>query len=216
MKFRATTIPPERRWKIFLTGFLIFNLGYFGVQSLQLMRPMIVLPSSIDRLIPFIPWTIWIYISQIPLILSTAWLIKTPQLITKTYYRLAVASLISFLIFILIPTRIPREMHIEGYLNRLLFSLLYASDADSNCFPSLHVSLAILAFNGIRQSIQRNVAFYWGWSTLILISTLTTKQHYCIDVVGGIAIVVASHWFVDLFWEFAPLPESGDNTTKVE
>ncbi len=30
----------------------------------------------------------------------------------------------------------------------------------------------------------------WLWTALIVISVLTTKQHYLVDIVGGIVLVV--------------------------
>jgi membrane-associated phospholipid phosphatase len=79
-------------------------------------------------------------------------------------------------------------MTFESNFGQILFSFLYLMDSDSNCCPSLHVSLSSLACYGLYNSVSRFRSIFVIWPILIWISTLTTKQHYLIDVLGGILV----------------------------
>src|SRR6185436_14225959 len=121
-----------------LAAYLVFCLFYLGAAAIDLRPPQLLQPSLIDRAIPFLPWTIALYLTTIA--------------------RPAVDS--------------------------AAFDGLWLFDVPENCFPSLHVSLAIIA------------AAYWprarwigiAWAIAIAVSTMTTKQHYFVDVAGGIAM----------------------------
>ena len=77
------------------------------------------------------------------------------------------------------PTTIPRPA-----ARNPAFEALWLFDVPTNCFPSLHVALAtIAAFFWPRQRRMATI-----WAAGIALSTLTTKQHYAIDVVGGLIV----------------------------
>ena len=158
-----------------LAAYLVFCLFYLGAAAIDLRPPQLLQPSLIDRAIPFLPWTIAVYLSQFAfLFLTLRW-----QRDARVYVPMAVATLISCAIFVLYPTTIARPA-----VDSAAFDGLWLFDVPENCFPSLHVSLAIIA------------AAYWprarwigiAWAIAIAVSTMTTKQHYFVDVAGGIAM----------------------------
>jgi membrane-associated phospholipid phosphatase len=66
-------------------------------------------------------------------------------------------------------------------------------DAENNCFPSLHNSLAAY--------ISLTLFPLMGWYCLIFIfliavSTLVTKQHQFVDVIPGIALGGLVYWLI--------------------
>jgi membrane-associated phospholipid phosphatase len=76
-------------------------------------------------------------------------------------------------------------------------------DTPANCCPSLHVSTAFLtAFifidssseGGVRRERRGYLAIYLVWAFAIAVSTLTTKQHYLVDVVTGFVLALAHYW----------------------
>ncbi len=54
---------------------------------------------------------------------------------------------------------------------------------------------------------RRLGAVYLCWTFLIILSTLTTKQHYAVDALGGAAIAVAAYYFAFNRTK-RPIPES--------
>ncbi|HUQ28220.1 MAG TPA: phosphatase PAP2 family protein, partial [Usitatibacter sp.] len=71
--------------------------------------------------------------------------------------------------------------------------MIYSSDVRYNCLPSLHVAQCFLAAFACGQ-VHRGVGTVAiAWATLVALSTLFTKQHYVLDVVGGVALAFAAH-----------------------
>jgi membrane-associated phospholipid phosphatase len=68
-------------------------------------------------------------------------------------------------------------------------------DVPGNCFPSLHVSLAVLAAGLLmgRGGSWRILAPMWA--SAIVLAVVTTRQHRVIDVVGGL-LVAACAWYL--------------------
>ena len=70
------------------------------------------------------------------------------------------------------------------------YSILYTLDNTTNCVPSLHVALSCIAAFGIWYERQQIWQFMAIWAVLIIISTMTTKQHQFIDVITGIILFI--------------------------
>jgi membrane-associated phospholipid phosphatase len=93
--------------------------------------------------------------------------------------------------------------------NRWLFlipwRLLLSVDTMVNALPSMHVAhtcLAAVAL-GSRNRLWRIIAPMWA--AMIIASTLTTKQHYAIDLPGGMALAAICFVLVRFgveYWRF--------------
>ncbi len=115
---------------------------------------------------------------------------KSAANISRTLYSMGLASLVSFCVFLLYPTTLPRpSIELEG-LTAQAYQILYSIDTDSNCFPSLHVALACLIAFGIAEERARFRAYTSIWAGLISLSTMTTKQHYFVDVIAGVCLAI--------------------------
>jgi membrane-associated phospholipid phosphatase len=71
--------------------------------------------------------------------------------------------------------------------------VIYDSDVEHNCLPSLHVAqvyLAALSCNLVHRGVGKAAL---AWATLVALSTLFTKQHYVLDVVAGFALGLAAY-----------------------
>jgi len=176
------------RGRAILAGYLIFCTFYLSASSATLASAQLLEPSWIDRMIPFLPASIWVYLSQFGLLFYALWATPDNLLRTRTYYAALLATVLACAIFLLIPFKVARQpLQGEG-LTALAWQGLYLSDTPANCFPSLHVALATLAASALwRQGRQwRWLAPLWAGA--IALSTLTTKQHYVIDLVAGLAL----------------------------
>lgn len=76
----------------------------------------------------------------------------------------------------------------------MLIQAVRNTDQPINCAPSLHVSLAYQIALGFLKDQKRYFPLVFSWATLLALSTLTTKQHYFLDVILGGALAVATHW----------------------
>lgn len=178
-------IDPGYKWAVAAAWYAGFCVLYSvtGAGLLRTPRPLPML--AIDRGILFLDWTIWVYLSQFLFLFLCYAGLRTAKGITRMAYSLTLASLLAFGSFILFPTEISRETF---QANGMAFQFLYAIDSPANCFPSLHVALAWLAALGLRDERRGWGTAFLFWAAAISLSTITTKQHYFIDVVGGFAL----------------------------
>ena len=80
-----------------------------------------------------------------------------------------------------------------------LVHLIYVSDPPVNLFPSIHCLTSLFCFIAVRKNNAVPKAYKvitFIIAVLVFISTLTTKQHVIVDVVGGVALAEFSYWFV--------------------
>jgi membrane-associated phospholipid phosphatase len=188
-------IQSHNKGKYIFIGYFLFCLIYCVAPHINLFPLQQIAATPLDKAIPFVPVTIWIYNSQFAFLFLALWMGSDATRKTLTYYAMLIATAIAFIFFVFLPTEIPHQVvHSEGLTGRL-WRVLYLADTSQNCFPSLHVALAILAANALMIVNQTWRVAAPLWATLICISTLTTKQHHMIDILGGIGVAMAS-WFI--------------------
>lgn len=109
-----------------------------------------------------------------------------------------ITSFIGFLFFLFMPTYIDRSAEgvlaaVEGpgFLNLCLRGI-YASDGwetGRSLFPSFHCFISMFCYLGVRRAdnIGRGMKVFAIVATvLVCLSTVFTKQHYFMDIVGGV------------------------------
>ncbi len=138
-----------------------------------------------EEAIPFILSTVWVYLSVFIFIPLAFW--RIPEKSLSRMFRGALILLsIHGLFFLLFPTTVPRvpTSDAAGFTSHV-YHHLAAFDRPQNCFPSHHV--AAVVFMAFALWRTRYGKLFMAWATLISLSTLTTKQHIVLDVLGGIA-----------------------------
>jgi membrane-associated phospholipid phosphatase len=102
------------------------------------------------------------------------------------------ALVISGVCFFLYPTIYPRPPYPTEGNAALMLLLRWVTivDQPTNCLPSMHVALAAVATWALRERFPRVCLAFVVWTLLIIFSVLATKQHYFLDVVGGLAVFV--------------------------
>lgn len=181
---------------------LIFSTGLFTFAKLLCFwRPHLDMSLRWDALIPFLPWTVSIYVGTFVfwyvmlVVISTGPVYERERLFCAFHLN----ALISFLIFILLPTTNVRPELTGGSLWNWIMGIVYGVDTPENLFPSLHCSVAWLCWIGVR---GRKDLPRWLSPLALLIaaaiccSTLTTKQHVIVDVPSGILLA-------ELCWQAA-------------
>jgi membrane-associated phospholipid phosphatase len=179
------------RWKVGLAAVVLaMNVAAYAVGNrYPRIPPRLLELSAIDLATPLLPWTIWIYLLAYPLPLVAFLANQRTRDVTRLFraylFLLVAASLIHWLL----PTVFPRELYPVppgvGVLTVLAFELLRSIDAPASCLPSLHVATAVLcaALAYERQAPSR--LLFALLAVVISVSTLTTKQHYAVDVAAG-------------------------------
>lgn len=208
-----------------LAGWLLSGLVVIVCYGLaKFFGPARVLPlTSLDLAVPLIPWTIWIYGSGSKAAFF-AWLMVPDSAAGKRLLlTVSLCAVLTCVVFAAWPTTYPRELYPlpAGAGPTLLeFASLRAADSPTNCFPSLHVALAWgLALNcrswaggSAASPATRSVpdlALRWlpiAWAAAVTVTTLTTKQHYLVDIPAGLVVGVLAFMASGRALSWAPRP----------
>lgn len=197
-----------------LVGVLTFVFAgglYFLSNHYPILEPRLLSMTALDRAIPFLPWTVWVYVSEYVYFIVIYLLCREPINMNRYVSAVLAIQVLSVLIFTLWPTTYPRDLFpLPANLDPTttwLFSTLRAGDAPTNCCPSLHVSSVFLCGFLFLNEQRRRLWFFMLWATLIGASTLTTKQHYVIDVVTGLLMAILFHWIFYRKTDYRPARE---------
>jgi membrane-associated phospholipid phosphatase len=167
----------------------LFFVAYFHLLHHPEYAVRTVPLTSLDRIIPFEPAALFIYL--------TLWLYVgvgpglQPDLRALVAYGLWIGGLCAtgLVIFLLWPTNVPpMGADPSGSAG---FSMLRGVDAAGNAFPSMHVATATFTMLRIRDVWRRIGApalihmVNLTWCSAIVLSTLFIKQHVVLDVISG-------------------------------
>lgn len=164
-------------------------LGYFLVNGLRPAR--LDLYTPVDHAIPFVPATLVLYHSYYILPLAVA-VAAEPAHFLRMVRAAVPVVVVTFVCFLFVPAEFPRPAwEAAGPRWGPAFQWLHTMDGPANTFPSLHVAITALAWACTWR--WRTRWFWTAWATLVVLSTLTTKQHFVADVVGGVVIALAAN-----------------------
>jgi len=173
---------------------ILFLLTYTTTNHFSIWGPWQLPMFNIEKNIPFIPWSVSIYLS-VYLLIIIALIIIPKNKFKPAIYGMFGIMIIHGLFFLIIPTTYPRPnfpLDISA-INYYLYKFLIAADLPQNCFPSQHVSMCIFLSIFIYLINKKIGAIFLLWSLLIIMSTLTLKQHYILDVLGGLIVAAITN-----------------------
>jgi membrane-associated phospholipid phosphatase len=182
----------------------LFFIAYFYVLNHPAYPATIIPLTFVDSLISFQPIALPIYLSLWVYVVTPAILIiKLDELYAFTI-SIALMSIVGLLIFYIWPTAIAVS-EIDWALHPSI-GFLKSVDAAGNACPSLHVATAVFSGAWLDYIFHRIKAPSWlriinvVWGIAIIYSTIATRQHVALDVVGGlllgaIAIQLAAYRF---------------------
>lgn len=176
----------RERLTIFLAVAFAWAFGYLGIGAWNASRAASVLPWDPIRAFPFVSGFVLPYLSAYALPVLSIMVMRERKGL-RAFAAVVVATiLVSASFFVLVPLTIARPDIGLASLSERALAALYAADRPVNLFPSLHVSLSFLFAAAVGHARPRWRAWTLAWAALIAISTLFTRQHYVIDVIGGI------------------------------
>jgi len=201
-------------FKLILT-LLLYPVVYGPYQFLQVHHffpATELLPGMFDRWIPFDARFTWIYLSIYLLMPIGPVLMKSRGQLYRYAAGILLISVLADAVFIFRPTFCPRPNSIG---TGRFYQLLIAIDNPFHGLPSLHAAFALyagLCATKMLRMFDRRIyliAITWIWVTLILYSTLATKQHTFLDIAVGSTLGIAIY-FAAFYARFSlnqkPLP----------
>jgi len=167
--------------------------GYHVIVAINRGRAVHMPELALDRAIPLEPlWmiaygSIWIF-AFLPV-----FIVRQPALTRRAMLAALTVIVIAYVGFLIYPTVLPRaEVPGDGF-SAWSLRLVYSIDPPHGCFPSLHVAYSFVSALTCYR-VHRGVGVIaLVWAAIIGVSTLYTKQHYVVDVIGGIAIACVAY-----------------------
>ncbi len=157
--------------------------------------------TGFDRAVPLVPEFVIIYLGCYLFWVFNYILIARQG--KEHCYRFVTADIMSRLIcctfFLILPTTNVRPVLAGNGISEFLLQFVYNMDAPTRLFPSIHCLVSWFCYIGIRG--QKNVAksyrvFSCFFALLICVSTQFTKQHYVVDIFGGILLAELTYYLV--------------------
>ena len=144
--------------------------------------------SALDRMIPFDPAGVWMYLSFFALIPAAYGFTDAARLRWLTRSMQACA-LVSGLVFVLWPTTLMYPA-IEGHtLSAAALQLLATNDSSQNCLPSLHAALTLLSVLALVDLRRKGwSALVVAWGLAILYAIVQTRRHLSADLFAGLVL----------------------------
>ena len=176
-----------------ISCFAINMLVYSGAMTITTDWHHYDFTNRFDLKVPVIPWFIYIYLGCF-----LFWIVNyimVGRLDRDHFYRFVTADIMSRLVcgifFFLMPTTNIRPVIDGNSLSEILMRFVYSVDQPSNLFPSIHCLVSWFCYVGIRGRKEIPAwyrAFSCFFAIMVMVSTQVTKQHYIIDVIGGVVL----------------------------
>lgn len=189
---------------------LINTLAYLLLNNFPLSEPSLLPMTAIDRAVPFLVWTVWPYALLLLSDVVLPFLIRDRRRFLDMLRAYAVAISCNVLIWAIFPTTFPRPPAPEGdSLTASFYNLMVSVDTPNCCFPSGHITIpAILVWTLGRQH-PRAAAPLWIAFALLSVTIVTTRQHYLVDLFGGLGTAMIGVAAAAMFTRLTgPSPES--------
>lgn len=222
---RLSALVPRFAVLPLLSALLLNCAVYYGARLIAGGFPHFDLTLPWDAAVPFLPWTVLIYVLSYPF-WAVSYVLAARfdrQKAARFLCADALGHLICFLFFLLLPTTNVRPAVEGGGFWRAVMRILYTIDAADNLFPSIHCMVSWLCYLGVRDEPRIPRAyrvFSFCFALCVFVSTLTTRQHVLLDVFAGVLLaqlcyLLAQHTalprlYARLFPRSFPVPDAPD------
>lgn len=184
------TLRERLTWTLGLIAISAFGFLYVDTRNAQLAHSAWSLPleTRLDAYIPFVPEFIFPYLFYYPWLLMPLFVLRTRESFFRSIAAFSLMQIVAQIIFVLFPSHMVRPIVTSQGFASDLVRMLYRLDLGWNLFPSLHVAHAVivaLIFCRYGRKWALPVSLV---SALIALSTVLVKQHYAIDIPGGVLL----------------------------
>ncbi len=187
------------KWAWGLLGTALVSAVYFFVGHVGLARSTTMLETALDRALPFWPWTFWFYEPvYIGIFVIGIVAFRSRLLFLRSAMGAGICMLVSTIGFLAIPAQYPRPALHPPFpdVSTAALAWFHTFDPAGNVFPSLHVALTSMLALTLRRDQRRIGNATMVLAGLLALSTLTTKQHFIADVLGGYALAFATYAWI--------------------
>ncbi len=190
----------------------LFVGSYFGAgRAIDPARAR-ELATPLDAMIPFVPWTIHVYLWIFPASFLPAFIVRSRRLYRRVLAAYAIAIAVSVIVFAAWPVTSAALRADPAKLDPARFTdwclrTVYRLDTPLNLFPSLHLSIAALAAGALWKARRAYGAVALVAVGAISVSICTVKQHFVLDGIGG--LVLGAAIYAAILRPFRPNPAEG-------
>ncbi|WP_266158264.1 phosphatase PAP2 family protein [Dyella silvatica] len=160
----------------------------YGSSSILQRQGVVLQESALDRMMPYNPHGVWLYLSFFVLIPLTYASIELRQLPWLTR-AMQLCAAICMVVFMLWPTTLMFPPIVGHSASDMAMRLLAAGDTTQNCLPSLHGALTLLcawALLDRKRPWRSLLALLWGLG--IAYATVQTRRHLSADLSAGMLL----------------------------
>ena len=152
-----------------------------------------------DDHIPFIPIFIIPYVGYFLYIIATIFLLWNTKYIYVFFVSYIISYVLAGLFWYFFPNGVKRP-NIQGKnIFRKSILLIYKHDGDSNGFPSAHIFATLICSYYLLLAFPTFSITISIICLLISISTVFVKQHYVLDILGGLMTFLLSIFAASYF-----------------
>ncbi|MET3496325.1 phosphatase PAP2 family protein [Variovorax boronicumulans] len=178
-----------------ISGFFVL---YFWVMHNPPSTPTVMPLTAVDHWVAvsddamLMYGSLWFYISLAPA------LAKDKAELWACAQRAALMAAVGLAVFWFFPTTVP--VFAVDWSQYPALQFLKATDVGGNAFPSLHVAFSVFTAIVLGRQLRSIHAPAWTqwlnllWAFGIVYSTLATRQHVLLDVLGGTLLAVLVSW----------------------
>jgi membrane-associated phospholipid phosphatase len=203
---RGLKIPAFRSRSHYLFASLVWAILAAQIYLFTNQQSAPTLPLlDIDRRIPYLPSSIFAYVGIYALMFWASLRITDLKFATRYLCFWVILQLSAMCIYLAYPVSYPRALFIHdanvASSWHSLIAVWHRLDGPANCLPSLHVSTALMALSAFMRGagamptkVATCIAILMAMATIL--STLTFKQHYVVDLFAGAIQAGIVYWFV--------------------
>jgi len=192
-----TYLTPHQRRILFVAQVGILSVYLVTNRLLSHLGGGITFDIWLDHHIPL--WPIWI----VPYLLTLVWwgvalVWAYLKMKDSLYVAFAIgwlsACLIGYTFFVVCPNYMVRPEVTGTTWADWLVQFIYSSDRTYNAFPSQHLWNTVLIALFWSQWQPRWRQLIWVFTVIVALSTVFTRQHWILDVIGGISLGVVGYF----------------------
>ncbi len=165
-----------------------FTFGYLAINRFSSGRGSFFdLSTPIDAAIPFVPAFVFGYLLVYTSVLLFL-IIERREDFYLAFLSFFLVTSIAYIIFLIAPVKMVNRPTLEGMSGFVAETTMacFSIDRPYNCFPSLHVTYAMLATLALWRNHRRLAWATLAMTLLVAASVLLVKQHVIADVIAGI------------------------------